>query len=526
MSLAIYSANIFTGQPDKPWVEALGIEDGKIKVLGSNQEVKDAMPGAEELELKGRLVTPGLTDAHCHFISMGQSLMAVDLRNLTSLKECRERIKEAADKLKPGQWLLGRAWNHHIWEEGREPNKHDMDDIVPNNPAMMVRACGHSQWLNSKGLEAAGIVAGVPDPAGGKFDRDENGEPTGMLREARRVVMAHVPPPTHEYLKKAALLAQERALASGLTCVHTYESMAEWNAFADLEKEGKLKLRVHHNLQHAELEDILEMGMHQGYGSDQLWVGQMKLFADGSLGANTALLFEPYCDEPDNCGLPFLELEGLKERVALCHKNDFSVAIHAIGDKAVSNSLDAIAYGREQHPGQRRDSVDHVQMCRSEDLERFKQMDVVASVQPVFIPTDWKVASNRWGDERCEAHNAYGWKTIQDMGIRMQFGSDTPVEPIEPILGLQAAVLRQTTGLEPEGGWRPQEKLTLAEALSGFTRTAAWVEHREGQSGSIAPGNNADLTVFAEDLARVPAENWPEVPVEYTIIGGEIAYQK
>ena len=467
---AIYSANIYTGTPETPWAEAIGIENGKIKVVGPNQEVKQAMPQAEALELPGRLVTPGLTDAHCHFVSMGQSMMAVDLRNLTSLEQCRQRIKEAAQKLEPGQWLLGRAWNHHIWEEGREPNRHDMDDIVPDNPAMMVRACGHSQWLNTKGLEAAGIVAGVPDPPGGKFDRDENGQPTGMLREARRVVMAHVPPPTKEYLIKAALLAQKHALASGLTRIHTYESLAEWDTFRTLEKEGKLKLRVHHLLQQGELEEVLERGLHPGYGTDQLWVGQIKHFADGSLGANTALLFEPYCDDPDNCGLPFTDAEPLKERVALCHQHGFSVAIHAIGDKAVSNALDAIAYGREQHPGQRRDSVDHVQICRPQDMERFKDMDVVASVQPVFTSTDWNVASKRWGEERCEAHNAYAWKTIQDMGIRMQFGSDTPVEPIAPILGLQAAVLRQTTSMQPEGGWRPQERLSLSEALDGFTK--------------------------------------------------------
>ena len=525
-NLAIYSANIYTGMPDKPWAQALGMEDGKIKAVGSNQEVKDAMPDAEALELSGRMVTPGLTDAHCHFISMGQSLMMVDLRNLTSLEECRRRIKQAAAKLEPGQWLLGRAWNHHMWQEAREPNRHDMDDIVPDNPAMMVRACGHSQWLNTKGLETAGIVAGTPDPSGGKIDRDENGQPTGMLREARRVVIAHVPPPTNEYLKKACLLAQERALASGLTCVHTYESLAEWRAFSELEQEGKLKLRVHHNLQHAELEEMLERGMHRGYGSERLWVGQMKLFADGSLGANTALLFEPYCDDPGNCGLPFTEPEVLKERVALCHKNGFSVAIHAIGDKAVSNSLDAISHGRKEYPGQRRDSVDHVQICRTEDLERFKKMDVVASVQPVFIPTDWNVASTRWGAERCEAHNAYAWKTIQDMGIRMQFGSDTPVEPIEPLLGLQAAVLRQTTGLEPEGGWRPQERMTLEEALDGFTRTAAWVEHKEGLRGVLQPGALADLTVFGRDLSQTPPEEWPQIPIEYTIIDGEVVYQK
>ncbi|KIX10869.1 amidohydrolase [Dethiosulfatarculus sandiegensis] len=522
---AIYSANIFTGDPKAPWAQAVGVKDGVIAFVGSDEEVKQAMGEAKSYDMKGRLVCPGLTDSHCHFISLGQSLMQVDMRNLTSLKACRERLKEAAAKAKPGQWVLGRNWNHHMWEEGREPVKADMDDLLPDNPAMMVRVCGHSQWVNSKALEACGITKDTPDPSGGKYERDENGEPTGLLREARRVIMSFVPKPSREELKEAALTAQKKALAGGLTRVHSYESLAEWDAFSELEKEGKLKIRVNHLIHTDDLMKAVERGIKPGMGSDRLWIGHIKHFADGSLGANTALLFEPYCDEPDNCGLPFLDQDELKERLAKAYEHGFGIAIHAIGDKAVYNCLEAIESARQKHPkDDRRDSIEHVQLCRPQDLERFIDMDIAASVQPVFIPTDWAVAESRWGADRCK--NGYSWKTIMEKNIRIQFGSDSPVEPIEPIYGLQAAVLRQTTDLKPEGGWLPEQRLSLEQALTGFTRTPAWTARKEDVLGKIAPGAWADMTIFAKDLAQTPAEEWIGVDTEMTIIGGEVVYQK
>lgn len=523
-SFAIYSSHVFTGLPDRPWVEAVGVKDGLIAAIGTNREVRDALPGAEAIELPGRLVAPGMVDAHCHFVLYSRWKKMVDLRNLPSLEACRTRIREAAAGLKLGEWLLGRGWNHNKWAEGREPDKNDLDDLVPDNPSMMVRACGHSQWLNSKALQVVGITAESADPPGGKFDRDASGQPTGLIREAQSLVAEHIPDPNLEQDKAAVMDAQEELLKLGLTGVHTCESLAEWKVLNALESEGRLKLRVHNMVRDHDLDEIAQRGLGPGRGTDRLWLGHVKLFADGSLGACTALLHAPYCDENDNCGLPFYDLDKLKESVSAAYRQGFSVAIHAIGDKAGTNAIDAIAYARKDHPGPWRDSIEHVQLYHPEDLARYKSMDLTASVQPVFVPTDWSVADRLWGEERLPY--AYSWKTFLDNGIRVQFGSDAPVEPIDPVLGLQAAVLRQTTDLKPENGWRPEERLTLEESLAGFTQTAAWSAGKEKHSGNLAVGNWADLTVFEKNLTDTPPEEWSGVGVEMTVIGGEMVHRK
>ncbi len=524
MDLAIFSANIFTGNPDRPWVEAIGIKDGRIAALGNNDQVKAACPEAEALDLPGRLVTPGLTDAHCHFVSLGLCLKMIDLTGLSSLDGFRNRIKAAAADARPGEWLIGRGWNHNQWTEKREPTKADLDDIIPDNPAMMVRACGHSVTVNSQALAAVGFSAETPDPPGGKIDRDGSGMPTGMLRNCRELVEEHIPENTKERMREAVLEAQEAALRAGLTGIHTIETLKEWQVFADLDAEGLLKLRVFHLLPPDELEKAADMGLKAGRGSDHLWVGTAKLFADGSLGAGTALLHEPYLDCAGECGMAYIEPEDMAEKIGLAYHHGFNVAIHAIGDRALTNALTAIAQARKAQPGPRRDRIEHVQLCRPQELALFKEMGVVASVQPVFVPTDWSTASTKWGLERCK--NAYAWKTLLQEGLSLQFGSDAPVEPIAPIFGLQAAVTRRTTDGRPSEGWFPEQCLNLEESLAGFSKIAAWTSRREDHLGSIEASKWADLTVFSQDLAGIPPEDWPGVDVEMTIIGGRIAYQK
>ncbi len=519
--LAVYSAKVYTGLPHAPWAEAVGVKDGRIAALGSNSQIKAALPLARDLDLAGCLVAPGLVDAHCHFIGLGLSLLMVDLRNLDSLAACRAKIQEAAAQLKPGQWLLGRNWNQNLWQEGREPLKSDLDDLVPHNPAVMRRVCTHSDWVNSKALEILGIHADTPDPPGGQYDRDGSGQPTGMLREAMKIVDRCIPAPDLEQRKEAALAAQSLALKSGLTGVHTCESLNEWHAFRELEKEGKLKLRVHHLLQSDDLEQAEAIGLRPGRGSDRLWVGHLKLFADGSLGTGTALLCEDYSDEPGCCGIPFLEAPELNDKVAQGYQRGYSVAVHAIGDLAGKNALDAIARARRLYPGPRRDRIEHVQLHCREDLARYRELEVAASVQPAFVATDWAVAQRRWG-ERCQ-ERGYTWKTFLDQKIRVQFGSDAPVEMIQPVYGLQAAVLRQDTNLQPPGGWQPQERLSLEQSLSGYSATAAWSSNKEDRLGSLKPGNWAD-TVFEKDLSQVEPGDWPQVKTALTMIGGDIVF--
>jgi len=525
MDLALLSTRIFTGNPARPWAEALKITDERITHVGTNEEVKQACGKATEImELPGRLVTPGLVDAHCHFVSFGRSFHLVDLRNLTSLAEARRVIQEAAATRKPGEWILGRGWNHHDWEEGREPSRHDLDDILPDNPAMMIRMCGHSIWVNTRALEQAGIHRDTPDPAGGRIDKDSaGGDPTGMLREARQLIEAHMPQPSLELRKQWALAAQAAALKCGITAVHTCETLNEYEALAALEAEGKLKLRVYHLLPPDDLEQAAARGIKPGSGSERLWFRHVKLFADGSLGAGTALLHEPYLDDPATCGIACLEKNDLAEKIRLAYSFGCDVAIHAIGDLAVTNALESIAAVREKSPGDHRDRLEHVQLHQPQDLRLFQELAVTASVQPVFLPTDWKPADKRWGLQRCRY--AYAWKSLLEAGLKVQFGSDAPVEPINPIYGIHAAVTRQTLRGEPAGGWFPEQRLTLEEAFSGFTAAAAWIGRREDRLGAIAAGKWADLTVFEQDLFSLAPEDWPAVATGMTMVHGEVVYK-
>jgi hypothetical protein len=525
VALAILSANVFTGDPGRPRAEAVGIENGKIAAVGSNQEVMSVLSGkVDKLDLPGRLVTPGLVDGHCHFLHYGLYMRRVDLRDLMSLAACRERIREAVRHTAPGQWIVGRGWNHHYWDEQREPDRRDLDDISPQNPIMMVRACGHSQWVNSLALAAAQITRHTPDPPGGKIDRDSvSSEPTGMLRELRYLIERVIPVPSLEERKQAVLLAQKHALRLGVTGVHTCERYQQWEAFEALDREGALKVRVYHLLPPDDLDEATANGVRPGQGSERLWAGHMKLYADGSLGAGTALLHEPYTDEPENSGLAVLDLPVLQEKIEIAYRRGFQVGIHAIGDKAVTHCLLAIAGARKTYPGLRRDRIEHVQVYRSEDLVAFRELGIVGSVQPRFVSTDWCVAEKRWGADRCRT--GYAWRSLMNAGIPLLFGSDAPVEPLDPILGLQAAVTRQTPEGDPPGGWFPEQRLTLEESLAGFTTVPAWVSGREDRLGSVRVGHAADLTVFARDLFTTPAADWASVPVEMTIINGEVLFR-
>jgi predicted amidohydrolase YtcJ len=527
MDIAILSASVLTGNPDQPRAEAIGITDNKIVVVGTDEAVKEQITDKTKVfEMPGRLITPGLVDAHLHFLNFGMSLRWVNLRNLPSLEACREKIREAVSKHKPGEWIIGRGWNQNKWEDPTEPILKDIDDLTPENPTMMVRACGHCIWINSLALKAAGIDENTPDPPGGQIDRDSHtGAPNGLLREARKLIEAQIPRPSLEERKSAILSAQEEALRFGLTGVHTCERLEQWDAFEALDKEGLLKIRVHHLLPPEEIETAHNRGILNEYKSEHLWFGHVKFFADGSLGAHTALLHAPYSDTPeDACGIACSTKKELQEYAELAYGYGKSVAIHAIGDLAVTNCLEAIAAARKKYPGARRDRIEHVQLVRAQDFDVFKEMDVVASVQPVFLPTDWQPAEKLWGTDRCET--AYAWKTIRDAGIRHQFGSDCPVEPVRPILGIQAAVTRQGIEGNPPGGWCPDQKLSLEETIEGFTKTAAWTAGKEAELGSIESGKKADLTVFGQDLFETPSETWHEVDIEMTVVNGEVVYRK
>jgi predicted amidohydrolase YtcJ len=529
MDIAILSSKIFTGDPKTPWAEALRIKDGQIAAVGRNQEIKRLCSGKTTiLDLPSRLVVPGLVDGHVHFCSFGQTLNLVNLKNLSSLDQCRQKIRTEVSSYSPGEWIVGRGWDDQRWEEKRQPTRRDLDDLAPDNPLMLFRADGHTAWVNSLALEKAGITKASPDPPGGKIERDPaTGEPTGILREAVGLLRKFMPRNSREDWKTAALAAQKEALKSGLTGVHSCEMLPQFEALDELDREEKLKIRIYQLLRPQESGLLTERGIRPGFGSGRLWVGHMKLFADGSLGSGTALLHEPYEDDPANQGLAVLPVETLRDQIRATYSWGGDVAIHAIGDKALSNCLAAIGEARRLEgiePGEKRDRIEHVQLHRSQDLVLLRTLGLTASVQPVFTATDWQQAEVKWGHPRCR--QAYAWKTFLKAGISLQFGSDAPFDHINPLLGLQAAVTRQTPEGEPPGGWFPEERLSLEEGIEGFTRVPAWTAHREESLGSITPGKRADITVFEKNLFEVPPENWPSIEVEMTIIDGEIVYRK
>jgi predicted amidohydrolase YtcJ len=380
-------------------------------------------------------------------------------------------------------------------------------------------------WVNSLALEKAGITKHTPDPEGGRIEREpDTGEPTGLLRGAEHLILEHIPPASLEKRKKTALAAQANLLSLGITGIRSMEKFESWEALDALDKEGKLKLRIYHLLPPDEVEEAFSRGIKSGQGTDRLWFGQVKLFADGSLGSDTALLHEPYLHQPENHGLAYLTREELQKNIEFAYSHSCDVAIHAIGDKGVTNALESIAAARQTYPGERRDSIEHVQLLRPQDFALFSEMGVTASIQPSFVATDWEMAMKKWGPERCQ--NAYTFKTFLQKGIPVQFSSDMPVELSSPIWGLQAAVTRQNSEGEPSGGWFPEQKLTLEESITGYTSQHAWVTRKEKDRGSLSPGKWADLTIFSQDLFKLEPKEWPSIEVEMTIIDGEIVYQK
>jgi hypothetical protein len=388
---------------------------------------------------------------------------------------------------------------------------------------MLVRHCGHTVWVNSLALAKARITRETADAPGTRIERDpRTGEPTGLLREYRQLLEKAIPPPTRDERKRAALLAQAEALRHGVTGVHSCETLQEWEALAELEAEGKLKVRVHHLLPPEEVEAARSSGITPGTGSERLWFGQVKIFADGSLGSGTALLHEPYTDDPSHRGMACLSPEELRERVELAYRNGGDVGVHAIGDLAVTRVLDAIAAARGRLPGPRRDRIEHVQLFHPTDLPRLRELGIVASVQPVHLLTDRPVAEKRWGLHRCRY--AYAWRSLLRSGIRLQFGSDAPVEPINPLLGFHAALTRQDLSGEPREGWFSDERLGLEEIIHAFTWVPAWVSRKENDLGALEPGRKADLVVFAEDLFQKPPGEVGSVPVEMTMVGGEVLF--
>jgi predicted amidohydrolase YtcJ len=530
--LVLSNGRIYSQDPQQPTATAVAIRANRIVAVGSEEDVKAlAGPVGEWVDLNGRCVTPGLVDAHVHFHNYALFRRRLHLDGAASLDEALQRIAGVAGKAAPGQWLLGRGWNQAQWPAGLFPTAADLDRLVPQAPVFFSHKSGHAAWVNGQALRIARIDENTPDPPGGHIQRDERGRPTGILfEEAAGLVARHIPQPTEAELVDAMRAAQEHCWSVGLTGIHDFDGRACFQALQRLRQNGELGLRVVKNIPVYRFEHALGVGLRTGFGDDWLRIGGVKIFADGALGPRTAAMLEPYEGEPDNRGITVTDKEEMMAIASQASQNGLSVTVHAIGDRANHDVLDVFEAVRAEEekrsfsPASRlRHRIEHVQILHPDDLKRLARLDVVASMQPIHATSDMEMAERHWGER---ARYSYAWRSLLDTGALLVFGSDAPVEPIEPLPGIYAAVSRRRSdGTPGPDGWYPEQRLTMAETIHAFTTAAAVTAGQETHLGSISAGKLADLTIFDQDIFTLPAAELPAATIAGTVVDGRFRFR-
>jgi predicted amidohydrolase YtcJ len=516
--VVVLNANVVTLNYGQPRAEALAIRDGSIVAVGSNGEVRCFIgDGTKVIDARGKTVVPGFVDCHVHMTSFGQHLQMLDLRDVSSIEEMKRKIREYAEKNPGKSWILGGRWDHERFLERRYPTRWDLDEAVLDKPVFLVRVCGHVGVVNTKALELAG-VGRETCVNGGLIDLDViSGEPNGILREkALDLVWRVVPKPNMAELEEACIQACMKAVENGLTAVHwIVDSADEIRIVQKLNNEGKLPLRVYLGIPVELLDEFVGLGLVCGFGGEMVRFGFVKILADGSLGACTAALKEPYDDKPETNGMLIYSQRKLNQLVLKAHEAGWQVAVHAIGDKAIEAVLKAFHNALKKFPREgHRHRIEHCSVLNSGLIRRMKRLGLIASVQPHFIVSDFWVV-DRVGAKR--ARWVYPFKTLMKEGVVVVSGSDCPVEPINPLLGVWAAVARK--------GFR-EESLTVEEALRTYTLNAAYASFDEEKRGTIEVGKLADLTVLSEDPFKVEPDQIRSISVEMTIVGGKIVYAR
>lgn len=503
---------------------ALAIESGLISAFGKTQDImRLASPKTEVTDLTGKIILPGFIDSHTHFGAFSESFHRVDLSGATSLEEALERVKGFLPKLTPGEWLLGRGWDKNIWGK-RFPSRKELDSVVSDRPCALLSRCGHIMWANSRALALARITRLTPDPPGGEIEKDASGEPTGILKEeAVNLVKRVRPQRDKDELKRVLCEGFRAAHLLGITAVHTFSDSAEFEALAELQSEGNLALRIHFYFEHPEDAYIRERG--KGFIDTRardrwLSISGIKCYADGSLGGQTALMFEPYEGLSENFGVGTTSEKELEEKVQEANSMHLSCAIHAIGDRANRLALNAMESGGGSR---RRHRIEHAQLLRRDDIPRFAQLGITASVQPCHLLGDIPVAEKYWGG-RCRF--AFPFRSLIESGATVAFGTDAPIEKLSPFRGIYAAVARQTEDGEPEGGWYPEERVTLKEAIQCYTRAGAYAASQEDFKGSTDVGKAADLIAVREDFLTLTPQEILSTEVELTVLSGKVVFSK
>ena len=547
ISLLLFNGKVFTADAQNSIAEAVAIDGEKIVAVGTSRDLKAKYSAVKEIDLQGKLVTPGFNDAHAHFLRGALALLNVDLTGIKTVAEAKAKIAEKAKTVKPGEWITGRGWDHTLWG-GKFPSKADLDAVAPNNPVYLVRVDGHVGWANTAALKLAGIVANTPNPNGGEVERDSSGEATGIMKEtAQGLVSRLVPPPTPEQSVKGLELALDMAKKYGITSVHDISGYETTKLYRQFLSQDKLTVRITEmqtfddsipelKRQRAEFATFKD-------NPSRLKLGALKGYVDGTLGSKTAAMLEPFTDDPHNSGIPRRTPEELTKMIVERDKEGFQIALHAIGDRANRMALDGflkaqlkdVSEERVESNGiiatkylveitKKRHRIEHAQVINPSDFKRFAELGIIASMQPTHAISDKRWAESRLGEYR--VLGSYSWHLMRSYGVHVPFGTDFPVESINPYRTLYAAVSRQDEAGDPVGGWQPQEKLTMAEAIRSHTYESAYAEFAEREKGTIAVGMYADLIVHSKDLLTIPHKEIMKTEPVYTIFNGKVIFSQ
>ncbi len=529
MKSAFINGKIYTVNEKQPTAEAVVVKGNKIIFVGSNDEAKKLIDNSTNvIDLKGKLMLPGFIDDHVHFINGGNYLLGIDLRPANSTTEFKNILKEYASK-NPGKWITGGYWDHEKWERKELPTKEMIDEVVPDQPVFVERLDGHMGVANSYVLRLAGITKDTKNPDGGLIVKDpETGEPTGVLKDnAMNFVYNIIPAATFQENYKAALAALNEAKRLGITSVQDITFDDQLEVYKKLRDEGKLTCRIYTRMPIAEYKKLVDQNIQVGTEDDLIKMGSLKAFADGSLGSSTAWFFDKYNQDTTTFGLPMdIITDGSLEKWALdADKNHLQISVHAIGDRANAYMLDLFEKIEKENPQwDRRFRIEHAQHVRFQDIPRFAKLGVIASVQPYHCIDDGVWAEKRIGPDRIKY--TYPFKSFLDAGVKICFGTDWYVAPLNPLLGLYAAVTRRTLDDKNPNGWIPEQKISIEDAIKCYTLNSAYAAFEENVKGSIEPGKLADLIVLSDDILKIDPVKIKDASVEMTVFDGKIIYQK
>lgn len=525
--LVLHHGRIFTCDPARPWAEALVIRQGRVTFVGSNADVEGSVSaGLPSIDLGGRLALPGFCDAHVHLLNLGISRQVVNLRGARSLEEAVARVRDRAKGTPPGQWVRGHGWDQNEWAEPSFPDRRSLDKVAPENPVALAHTSGHATWVNSRALALTGIGADTPDPPGGRIERDrESGEPTGILYEtAGRLIQGALPELTDSERLEALREAIRYAQSLGVTSAHDMGvGRRTLAALRKLREQGELGLRVRVYLERERLDEFIAEGVRTGDGDELVSVGGAKLLADGALGSQTALMLEPLEGQPDNYGVAVTPAEELGALVRKALDAGLATAVHAIGDRANREVLD-VYEGIQGSDRSLRLRIEHCQLLHPSDIRRFAALGIAASMQPIHATSDMHKADQLWG---ARSTGAYAFRSLLNSGARLAFGSDCPVETMDVIAGIHAAVTRRRADGEPPGGWYPEQRLSVEEAVTAYTLGPAYATGQEALVGSLSPGKLGDVAVVSRDLfALADPMDMLTAQVDLTILGGRVVYER